>query len=102
VRALRELGADGRIAAAIGPGAGVCCYEAGDEVHAAFAPYGPGARRGRHADLKAVARAQLGAAGVDEVHDVGLCSMCTDPGLFFSHRRDGGATGRQAGVAWRS
>ena len=25
-----------------------------------------------------------------------------DPELFFSHRRDGGTTGRQAGVAWRS
>jgi polyphenol oxidase len=28
--------------------------------------------------------------------------MCSDPGLFFSHRRDGGVTGRQAGIAWRS
>ena len=24
--------------------------------------------------------------------------MCSDPELFFSHRRDGGVTGRQAGV----
>jgi len=35
------------------------------------------------------------------VHDVGLCTMC-DPERFFSHRRDGGLTGRQAGVVWRS
>jgi copper oxidase (laccase) domain-containing protein len=27
--------------------------------------------------------------------------MC-DPERFFSHRRDRGVTGRQAGVAWRS
>jgi YfiH family protein len=102
VRALRQFGARESITAAIGPGAGVCCYEAGGEVHAAFASYGAAARRSRHADLKAVARAQLAQAGVEAVHDVGLCTMCADPVLFFSHRRDGGVTGRQAGVAWRS
>ena len=64
-------------------------------MHAAFGT------RGRTADLKAIARGQLAAAGVDEVHDVGLCTMC-DPERFFSHRRDGGVTGRQAGVVWRS
>ena len=35
-----------------------------------------------------------------EVHDAGLCTMCR-PDLFFSHRRAGGVTGRQAGVVWR-
>ena len=45
---------------------------------------------------------QLAAAGVADVHDVGLCTMCADPALFFSHRRDGGVTGRQAGVVWRA
>jgi YfiH family protein len=102
VRTLRELGAAGTIHAAIGPGAGVCCYEAGDEVHAAFAALGPSVRSGATADLKEVARLQLAAAGVAEVHDVGLCTICSDPALFFSHRRDGGVTGRQAGVVWRS
>jgi hypothetical protein len=101
VRALRELGAEGEIAAAIGPGAGACCYEVGDEVHAALAHAGPAARRGRCADLKAVARLQLEAAGVEEIHDVGICTICSDPALFFSHRRDAGLTGRQAGIAWR-
>ena len=89
-------------AAAIGPGAGPCCYAAGDEVHAAFADLGPVARRGDNADLPAIAAARLREAGVTEVHDVGLCTICGDPSLFFSHRRDGGVTGRQAGVAWRS
>ena len=56
----------------------------------------------RNLDLAKVARQQLAAAGVDEVHDVGLCTMCADPALFFSHRRDGGVTGRQAGVVWRA
>ncbi len=102
VAALRELGATGEIRAAIGPGAGVCCYQAGADVHAAFAPHGPGARRGDRADLKFVARRQLEQSGVDEVHDAGLCTLCSPPGLLFSHRRDGARTGRQAGVVWRS
>jgi YfiH family protein len=101
VAALRELGADGPVTAAIGPGARGCCYEVGDEVHAAFTGI-PGARAGAHnLDLPAIARHQLEAAGVDTIHDTGLCTMC-GIGLFFSHRRDGGVTGRQAGVVWRS
>jgi YfiH family protein len=92
--ALRALGAS-RIAAAIGPGAGPCCYEVGPEVHAAFGT------SGRTIDLKALARERLEAAGVAEVHDCGLCTIC-DPERFFSHRRDDGVTGRQAGIAWRS
>lgn len=101
IRALRELGAEGPVAAAIGPGAGGCCYEVGEEVHAQFAGYG--ARVGeRNLDLKRIARAQLEAAGVAAVHDAGLCTMCADPSLFYSHRRDRGVTGRQAGVVWRA
>jgi copper oxidase (laccase) domain-containing protein len=101
VAALRELGAQGPVRAALGPSARGCCYEVGEEVHAHFEAYD--ARVGeRNLDLAAVARAQLAAAGVDEVHDTGLCTMCADPGLFFSHRRDGGVTGRQAGVVWRA
>jgi purine-nucleoside/S-methyl-5'-thioadenosine phosphorylase / adenosine deaminase len=99
---VRAFGGEPPLAAAIGPGAGPCCYEAGEEVHAAFADLGPSVRRGRNADLKAVAAARLREAGVDEVHDTALCTICGDPELFFSHRRDGGLTGRQAGVAWRS
>ena len=102
VRALRELGAAGAIRAATGPGAGVCCYETGPEVHAAFESYGPQARQGDNADLRYVARRQLEQAGVAEVADVALCTLCAEPGLFFSHRRDGGTTGRQAGVVWRT
>jgi len=101
VAALRKLGAEGAIRAAIGPGAGPCCYETGPEVHAALERYGPGARQGDNADLKLVARRQLEHAGLREVHDVGLCTLCAPGELFFSHRRDGGVTGRQAGVAWR-
>ncbi len=102
VRALRELGAGGEVHAAIGPGASVCCYEAGPEVHEVFAAHGPQARAGDNADLRFVARRRLEDAGVGEVHDVGLCTLCSPPELFFSHRRDRGVTGRQAGVVWRA
>jgi polyphenol oxidase len=102
VAALRELGAGGEIAAAIGPGARRCCYETGDEVHAAFAPHGAAVREGDRIDLPAIAGRELAATGVAEIHDVGICTICSDPVLFFSHRRDRGVTGRQVGIAWRS
>ena len=102
VRAVRERAFGAPLAAAIGPGVGGCCYEVGPEVHAAFAGYGDEVHRGAKLDLKAAARQALGASGVADVHDIGLCTMCADPGLFFSHRRDRGVTGRQAGLAWRN
>jgi len=80
--------------AAIGPGIGPCCYEVGSEVFDAFQM--PPART---IDLKAIARRKLEAGGVERIDDVGLCTSCR-PDLFFSHRRDGGVTGRQAGIAW--
>jgi polyphenol oxidase len=100
VGAVRELGGVGQLTAAIGPGAGVCCYEVGPEVHERFAAYGDAVRRGEHLDMKAIAREQLERAGVEIVHDVGLCTICSGSELFYSHRRDRGLTGRQAGVAW--
>jgi YfiH family protein len=99
VAALRELGVEGEIEAALGPGARGCCYEVGEEVHVRFARYG--ARRGeRNLALDAVAAVQLREAGVAAVHDTGLCTMCDE--RFFSHRRDQGVTGRQGGMAWRA
>lgn len=100
VRAVRELGGTGTIEAAIGPGAGECCYEVGEEVHERFRAYGASARHGDNLDLKAIAREQLLAAGVSAVHDTGLCTICSPPSLFFSHRRDNGVTGRQGGLVW--
>jgi YfiH family protein len=100
VAQLCELAGDERLTAAIGPGAGACCYEVGEEVRARFTAYGASARNDGRLDLKAIAREQLGRAGVEEIHDVGLCTICSPESLFFSHRRDRGVTGRQAGVAW--
>ncbi len=84
--------------AAIGPGAGVCCYEAGPEVHAAFARYK--ASRGPLLDLRAVAAAKLTAVGVAHPANVDVCTICAPAGELFSHRRDGSQAGRQAGLAW--
>ena len=97
VRAIRELAPGEGIVAIVGPCAGVCCYEVGPEVHAAFA----GAHRhGEHVDLRAIAHERLLAAGAAEVRDVLACTICD--GRFFSHRREGERAGRQAGVAWLS
>ncbi|HWF31911.1 MAG TPA: polyphenol oxidase family protein [Solirubrobacteraceae bacterium] len=100
VAALRELGAAGPIEAVVGPGAGVCCYEVGPEVHAAFgqdsrdAPY----RDGKKIDMRGIARERLIAAGVARVHDADACTICDE--RFFSHRREGVRAGRQGGIAW--
>lgn len=88
----------GASAAAIGPGIGPCCYEVGEEVLAEFEDL-DGVAAGRMLDLTAVARSLLARAGVTEVESADLCTSC-NPELFFSHRRDGERTGRQAGLAW--
>ena len=85
-------------AAAVGPGIGPCCYEVGEEVLSAFDGL-DGVARGRMLDLTAVATALLERAGVDAIESSGLCTSC-NPELFYSHRRDGERTGRQAGLVW--
>jgi polyphenol oxidase len=86
-------------AAAVGPGIGGCCYEVGQEVLEAFADV-DGAASGRMLDLRKVIAAKLAAAGVTDVQQVDRCTSC-EPELYFSHRRDGGVTGRQAGIVVR-
>ena len=95
----RGAQAVGAHSAAIGPGIGTCCYEVGDEVLEEFAPLGEGIADGRMLDLAEVARRLLDRAGVRSVEAAGLCTSC-EPDLFFSHRRDHGRTGRQAGLIW--
>jgi purine-nucleoside/S-methyl-5'-thioadenosine phosphorylase / adenosine deaminase len=97
-RALAEL--DGGTTAVVGPAIGPCCYEVGSEVLRAFEGL-DGVASGRMLDLRAVVRRQLEAGGVDRIVDVDLCTSC-HPELFFSHRRDGGITGRQGGLVWRT
>ncbi len=89
----------GATAAAIGPGIGPCCYEVGDEVLDSFATLGDGVADGRMLNLPEVARRLLEASGVEQMEGAGTCTSC-NPDLFFSHRRDHGRTGRQAGMVW--
>ena len=96
VRALREVGGEGEIHALVGPGAGPCCYEVGEEVHGAFG--GSGRVGTANIDLPELARERLLAAGVGRVELAGTCTICEE-GLF-SHRREGARAGRQAGIAW--
>jgi polyphenol oxidase len=86
-------------AAAVGPGIGGCCYEVGEEVLVAFRNV-EGATSGRMLDLRTVIAAKLAAGGVTDVQHVDRCTSC-EPELYFSHRRDGGVTGRQAGIIVR-
>ena len=95
-RGVREVEAH---SAAIGPGIGPCCFEVGEEVLAEFSDLGEGIADGRMLDLAEIAERLLRRAGVERVERAGLCTSC-DPERFFSHRRDGGRTGRQAGLVW--
>jgi YfiH family protein len=81
----------GRLAAAIGPAIGPCCYEVGPEVAALF---DDDVVAGRKLDLWSAAERALRAAGVEEVERTDVCTSCHSE-LFFSHRRDDGVTGRQ-------
>jgi YfiH family protein len=90
----------------LGPAIGPRAYEVGEEVRAAFLA---GARttrdafeanaRGRwQADLYALARASLAAAGVKTVYGGGYCTS-TEAERFFSHRREA-PCGRMASLIW--
>jgi YfiH family protein len=84
--------------AAIGPGIGPCCYEVGEEVLTEFEDL-DGVAEGRMLDLTAVARGLLARTGVGQIESADLCTSCNAE-LFYSHRRDGERTGRQAGLVW--
>ena len=86
-------------AAAVGPGIGGCCYEVGEEVLKQFADV-EDAASGRMLDLRTVIAAKLARAGVEHVEHVDRCTSC-EPEVYFSHRRDHGVTGRQAGIVVR-
>jgi YfiH family protein len=89
----------GRLAAAVGPAIGPCCYEVGEEVAAPFRErFGAGIARGRLLDLWTSAEQALREAGVATVERLDLCTAC-NPSLFFSHRRDGKPRGVQGVLA---
>jgi polyphenol oxidase len=90
----------GSLAAAIGPGIGPCCYEVGAEVAEPYrARFGDEIVRDGRLDLWTATERELRDARCREVERVDLCTFC-NPELFFSHRRDGGLTGRQGGIGY--
>ena len=92
------LFADGPPRAVLGPSIGACCYEVGEEVLAEFSDL-EGVANGRMLSLGMIAQQKLMAGGVTQIDAFPLCTSCR-PDLFFSHRRDNGVTGRQAGLVW--
>lgn len=104
---IREMAVPaGELLAWLGPAIGPTAFEVGDEVRAAFvaddagaapafAPHGPGKWL---ADIYELARRRLRRAGVEGIYGGDLCTV-SDPGRFFSYRRDG-VTGRQATLIW--
>jgi YfiH family protein len=103
VAAMADLGADpGACVGLVGPAVGGCCYEVGPDVRAAVGDRYPAAlattRAGRPAlDPAAGAAEALGRAGVGQLRVAGECTFDLQ-GRYFSHRRDHGRTGRQAGL----
>jgi YfiH family protein len=103
-RLMREYGTMPRdLRVAIGPAAGACCYEVGNEVINSFRERFPGSddlftpTREGHAriDLFKANRKQLTSMGVAEerIHISPLCTMCrTD--VFFSYRREKSVHGK--------
>ncbi len=104
---VRALGASpGELLAWLGPAIGPDVFEVGDEVREVFVAHDPDARAafrpspaGRWlADLYALARQRLAAAGVTAVYGGGWCT-CNDAERFYSFRRDRD-TGRMASLVW--
>lgn len=101
VEVLARRGASpGGLRACVGPHIRACCYEVSEELAERFsAAFGaavvkPGPAGRPHLDLAFAVCATLAAAGVPgaQVEVLQACTACS-PG-FFSHRRDGGRTGR--------
>jgi len=89
--------------AVIGPGVGPCCYPVDADLRATMAQrFGPSVVVGEAVHLARAARLALEASGVPagEVREVSACTSC-DAERFHSYRRDGGASGRHAGIIWR-
>lgn len=95
----------------LGPAIGPARFEVGPEVRAAFAErageqaeataacFVPGEREHHWlADLYALARLRLRAAGVSAIHGGDLCTF-TDAGRFYSYRREP-VTGRMAALIY--
>ncbi|MCX5789800.1 MAG: polyphenol oxidase family protein, partial [Elusimicrobia bacterium] len=87
VRAFGRIGlGPERLAAAVGPHVGACCYRVGPDVAAKFRA---GVLRDGLLDLGAEARLQLEESGLagERISVSPACTAC-EPSEFFSYRRD--------------
>jgi polyphenol oxidase len=95
--AVAKLG--GKVAAAVGPGIGPCCYEVREDVAGPFtARFGDDVFRAGRLDLWSSAEQALHDAGAASVERLDLCTSC-NPDLFFSERRMGRPRGTQGVIA---
>lgn len=89
----------------IGPSIGACCYEVAEGIGNEFSAKFPGSvkkiEEKPKLDLKFVSRMQLLKAGVKS-ENIWISSHCTScqERLYFSYRRDGNKTGRQAALVF--
>lgn len=102
----------GSVVAWLGPTISAAAYEVGPEVKAAFENvlgeassvcFTRSLQSDGHwmADLALLARLRLRRAGISAILGGDRCTY-GEPQHFFSHRRDGLATGRMATIVWRS
>ena len=98
---LQEFGSKpDELYAFIGPSAGQCCYEVGEDVAQRFDAEFVSRRNGKfYLDIKKANEEQLRNAGVPgtniEVHED--CTICRTE-LYHSYRRDGDKSGRMMAI----
>jgi YfiH family protein len=89
------------VTAYVGPCIRGCCYEVSEEMVRDFEErFGVGVAKGRYLSLPESISRNLEEAGVGEVRDLGLCTGCR-PDLFYSHRKQKPATGRNLAAVAR-
>ena len=95
----------------MGPAIGPSKFEVGDDVLEAFSPQGPSilskafesmaGSPGKYlANLYLLAQDRLLSMGIEQIYGGDFCTF-SDPGRFFSYRRDK-ETGRFASLIWIS
>ncbi|MGE4069905.1 MAG: peptidoglycan editing factor PgeF [Lysobacterales bacterium] len=98
----------GQVHAWLGPAIGQQAFEVGPEVRRAFVDqhfqavecFSRGHGDRWHADLYALARLRLQAAGIESIRGGNWCTH-SNARSFHSFRRDGASSGRMASLIWR-